>query len=54
MVTIIVLLLLAWLALAVLGVVIEGLFWLTVVGVVLFLGTAGHAAIKRRTGRQMH
>lgn len=54
MVTVIVLLLLAWLALAVLGAVIEGLFWLTAVGVVLFLGTVGYAAIRRRAGRRIH
>lgn len=54
MVALIVVLLLAWLALAVLGTVIEGLFWLTIVGVVLFLGTAAYAAIKRRATRQIH
>ncbi|WP_308259505.1 DUF3040 domain-containing protein [Pseudonocardia sp. H11422] len=54
MVALIVVLLLVWLALAVLGAVIEGLFWLTIVGVVLFLGTTAYAAIKRRTGRQIH
>jgi LPXTG-motif cell wall-anchored protein len=54
MVAVIVVLLLVWLALAVLGAVIEGLFWLTVVGVVLFLGTAGYAAIKRRAARPIH
>ncbi len=51
MVAVVVTLLLVWLALAVLGAVIEGLFWLTVVGVVLFLATGGYAAVKRRVGR---
>lgn len=44
----IIFLLVAWLVLAVLGALIEGLFWLTVVGVVLFLGTAAYTAITRR------
>lgn len=35
-----------WLALTVLGAVIEGLFWLAVVGGVLFLATAAYGAIK--------
>ncbi|MER5674265.1 hypothetical protein [Pseudonocardia alni] len=36
--------------LAVLGLVVKGLFWLTVIGVVLFVGTAVWGAAKRRTG----
>jgi hypothetical protein len=47
-VRIIVLLLLVWVALSVLGALIEGLFWLTVVGVVLFLATAAYGAIRQR------
>jgi len=54
MLALIVVLLLLWLALAVLGAVIEGLFWLTIVGVVLFVGTAAYVAIKRRSSRQIH
>lgn len=54
MLALIVVLLLLWVALAVLGTVIEGLFWLTIVGVVLFVGTAAYVAIKRRTSRQIH
>ncbi len=50
MMGVIVVLLLAWIALSLLGVVVEGLLWLTVVGVVLFLATAVYGAIKRRTG----
>ncbi|MBB3086488.1 hypothetical protein [Geodermatophilus sabuli] len=34
------LLLVIWLAISVLGAVVEGLFWLTVVGLVFFLVTA--------------
>lgn len=45
-------LLAAWLLLAVLGAVLEGLFWLTVVGIVLFLATAAYGAVKRHHDRQ--
>lgn len=45
----IVALLVIWLVLAVLGAIIEGLFWLAVVGVILFLGTAAWGWIKRNT-----
>ncbi|MCO1654655.1 hypothetical protein [Pseudonocardia humida] len=53
MMTLLIFLLVAWLALTVVGVLIEGLFWLAVIGVVLFLGTAGYAAIRRRAGQQI-
>jgi hypothetical protein len=38
--TIIVILLIIWLAVSVLGFVLEGLFWLAVVGIILFIATA--------------
>ena len=41
------LLLVVWLVLAVLGFVIKGLFWLAIIGIVLFLVTGGFAAAKR-------
>lgn len=41
-------LLLIWLALSLLGAVVEGLFWLAVVGVVLFVGTAAYAGLRQR------
>jgi hypothetical protein len=44
-----VLLLIVWIALVVLGAVIKGLFWLAVVGVVLFLATAAFGWMRRRT-----
>jgi LPXTG-motif cell wall-anchored protein len=44
----IVILLIIWLVLVVLGAVLEGLFWLTVVGVVLVIGTAAYAWMKRK------
>ncbi|GAA4783002.1 hypothetical protein GCM10023200_15550 [Actinomycetospora chlora] len=43
-------LLVIWLVLAILGFVVKGLFWLAVVGIVLFLGTAAYGAVKRRAG----
>ncbi|TCK20460.1 hypothetical protein [Pseudonocardia endophytica] len=41
-------LLIVWVVLAVLGFVIKGLFWLAIVGIVLFLVTGGWAAVKGR------
>ncbi len=41
-------LLVVWLAVSVVGAVLQGLFWLTVVGIVLFLGTAAYGAVARR------
>ena len=43
------LLLAIWLVVTVLGAVIKGLFWLAVIGVVLFLATAAFGWIRRRT-----
>ena len=43
-------LLVIWLVLAVLGFVIKGLFWLAVIGIVLFLATVAYGALRRRTG----
>lgn len=48
MVGIIVLLLVVWAVLAILGFVIEGLFWLAVIGLVLFLATAVWGWFKRK------
>jgi hypothetical protein len=44
-----VLLLVIWLAVVVIGAVVKGLFWLAVVGVVLFLATAAFGWVRRRT-----
>ncbi|GAA1985161.1 MULTISPECIES: hypothetical protein [Amycolatopsis] len=41
-------LIVVWLAFTVLGFVVKGLFWLAVIGGVLFLGTAAYGAIKGR------
>ena len=47
------LLLVVWLALAVIGAVIEGLFWLVVVGAVLFVATAVLGWVRRRSGTRV-
>jgi hypothetical protein len=41
-------LLVVWVAVAVIGAVVKGLFWLAVVGLALFLGTAALGAGRRR------
>ena len=46
--TLIVILLLVWLVLAVLGFVIHGLFWLAILGIVLFLATGIWGWLRRR------
>lgn len=48
MLGLVVTLLVIWLILAVLGLVIKGLFWLFVIAVVLFLATAGFGWFRRR------
>ena len=44
----IIVLLAVWVLLAVLGLVIEGLFWLLVIGLVLFVATAAYGWFKLR------
>lgn len=46
---IIIALLVLWLVVSVLGFVIKGLFWLAVIGIVLFLATAAWGALKNRS-----
>lgn len=46
---IIIILLVVWLVLAVLGAVLEGLFWLTVVALVLIAATGVWGWMKRKT-----
>lgn len=46
---IIVTLLVIWLILAILGAVLEGLFWLTIVAIVLLLATGAYGWMKRQT-----
>jgi hypothetical protein len=45
------LLLVVWLAITVLGAVVKGLFWLAVIGVLLFLVTAAFGMRKRNSSR---
>ena len=49
MIGLILFLLVAWLVLTVLGFVIHGLFWLAVIGIVLFLVTGGWGWLRGRT-----
>ena len=46
-----VLLLVVWVAFIVIGAVIKGLFWLAVIGLILFLVTAAMGWLRRRTCR---
>lgn len=48
MLAIIGVLLVIWLVVTLLGAFIKGLFWLAIIGGLLFLGTAAYGAIKRR------
>jgi hypothetical protein len=48
-VAIIAVLLIAWLAIAVLGALLKGLFWLAVIGGVLFVATAVYGAIRNKS-----
>jgi hypothetical protein len=43
------LLLVIWLAFIIIGAVIEGLFWLVIIGAVLFVATAAYGWVKRNT-----
>ncbi|WP_188726478.1 hypothetical protein [Pseudoclavibacter endophyticus] len=40
----------AWLILSVVGFVFEGLMWLAIIGIVLFVGTLIFGMIRRRAG----
>jgi hypothetical protein len=46
---IIALLLVVWLVLVVVGFVVHALFWLAIIGIVLFLATAAFGWVRRRT-----
>ena len=48
MVGLILALLVVWLVLAVLGLVVKGLFWLFVIGLILFVGTGLWGWVRRR------
>jgi hypothetical protein len=52
MLVLVIVLLAAWLILSVVGFAIEGLLWLGLIGVVLFVGTAAIGAIRRKSLRR--
>ena len=49
MLGLIALLLIVWLVLAVLGFVVKGLFWLAIIGIILFLITGIVGLVRRNT-----
>jgi len=50
MIGLVITLLVVWLILAVVGITIKGLFWLAIVGIVLFLATAIWGWVRRGSG----
>ncbi len=46
--------LLIGLTLSIVGTVVEGLLWLTAIGIATFLAAAAYAALARRTGDRTH
>jgi len=50
--TIIVILLVVWAILAVVGFALEGLLWLGIIGVILFVGTLVFGLVRRAAGRR--
>lgn len=52
MVGLIVIALIIWLVLAILGFVVKGLFWLAIIGIVLFVATAIFARARGRATRR--
>lgn len=52
MLILLIVLLVAWLILSIVGFALQGLVWLGIVGVVLFLGTATVGAVRRRSLRR--
>jgi hypothetical protein len=50
--TVLWILIIVWALLAIVGIAIEGLLWLTAVGIVLFIGTIVFGLIRRKAGRR--
>ena len=48
MLVLVIVLLVLWLILAVVGFAIEGLMWLAIIGIILFVGTAAIGVVRRR------
>jgi hypothetical protein len=52
MLTVIVMLLVVWAVLAVVGFANEGLLWLAIIGIILFVGTIIFSFVRRAAGRR--
>ncbi|MCC4249697.1 MULTISPECIES: hypothetical protein [Microbacterium] len=50
--TVLVILLVAWAVLSIVGFAFEGLLWLAIIGVVLFLGTLVFGVVRSRARRR--
>ena len=50
--SVLIILLVVWLVLSIVGVVVEGLFWLAIVGIVLFVGTLIWGFIRQGANRR--
>ena len=48
MLVLLIVLLVLWLVLTIVGFAVEGLVWLGIIGIVLFLGTAAIGMVRRR------
>lgn len=49
--TVLWILIIVWVVLAIVGIAIEGLLWLAIIGIVLFIGTIVFGLIRRKAGR---
>jgi hypothetical protein len=52
MLVLVIVLLAVWLVVSIVGFAMEGLMWLGIVGVVLFVGTAAIGAVRRKAIRR--
>jgi hypothetical protein len=52
MLVLLIVFLVLWLILAIVGFAIEGLTWLAIIGIVLFVGTAAIGMVRRRALRR--
>jgi hypothetical protein len=48
--TVLWILIIVWVVLAIVGIAIEGLLWLAIIGIVLFIGTIVFGLIRRKAG----
>lgn len=49
--TVLIILLVAWVVLSIVGFVFEGLLWLAIIGIVLFVGTILFGVLRQRAQR---